>query len=166
MKTLAINYFSIVVLLLITQVSSAQRLPTGSQPFNQQIFEQIKNQHQGTKWLILLWSVDCPPCMKELALVETLRNRKKDLNVVLINVDTYESSGQQRQEILQHFSLTGLSHFYFRDGFEDHSRYLIDPQWFGELPRSYFVDQAGTFHGKSGLVAKTVMEKWLFSDNL
>lgn len=103
--------------------------------------------------------------MKELALVQTLLQQKMDLAVVMINVDSDENSTQQRQDILQQFSLTGLRHFYFRDGFEDHSGYLIDPQWFGELPRSYFVDEAGVLHGKSGLVAKALLEQWLLVDN-
>ena len=185
MKKLITQCMSLVVLLFIAQVSNAQQLPLTSkassseaissegtsaksiseQAFNQQVFQQVKEKYQGTKWLMLLWSVDCPPCMKELALVQALRQTKNDLAVVMINVDSDEGSAQQRQEILQQFNLAGLNHFYFRDGFEDHSRYLIDPQWFGELPRSYFVDEAGTLHGKSGLVAKALLEKWLLADN-
>ncbi|KGJ89713.1 TlpA family protein disulfide reductase [Colwellia psychrerythraea] len=133
------------------------------QVFNQQVFEQLKQKYQGSRWLMLLWSVDCPPCMKELALVKKLQQQKQDLAVVIVNVDSDEESEQQRQAIIKHFELTQLTHLYFRDGFEDHSRYLIDPQWYGELPRSYFIDEAGTFHGKSGLVTKALLDKWLLS---
>jgi len=132
-----------------------------SEAFNSAIYEDIKQKYQGNKWLTLLWSVDCPPCMKELAIVQTLQQQQGELAIVIINVDTYEESGQQRDKILAHFNLASQTNLHFIDGLEDHSRYLIDPQWFGELPRSYFIDEAGTFHGKSGLASKQLLEKWL-----
>jgi hypothetical protein len=101
--------------------------------------------------------------MKELALVKTLQQEKEDLAVVIINVDTGEEHEVQRQEIIAHFQLTQVTQLYFRDGFEAHSRYLIDPQWFGELPRSYFINEAGVFHGKSGLIDKFILSKWLLT---
>lgn len=137
-----------------------------SQAFSSAVYEDIKLKYKDKKWLTLLWSVDCPPCMKELAIVQTLQQEQKlqqqsELPIVIINVDTYEGSTQQRDKILEHFNLTAQINLYFRDGLEDQSRYLIDPQWFGELPRSYFIDEAGTFHGKSGLASKQLFEKWL-----
>jgi len=93
--------------------------------------------------------------------VQTLQQQQSELAIVIINVDTYEDSEQQRDKILAHFNLMSQTNLHFSDGLEDHSRYLIDPQWFGELPRSYFIDEVGTFHGKSGLASKTLLEKWL-----
>jgi hypothetical protein len=103
--------------------------------------------------------------MKGLALVEKLQGRQKDIAVVIINVDTHEDSEKQREKILANFHLTQLTGFFFQEGLADQSRYHTDPQWFGELPRSYFVDEAGTFHGKSGLVSKALLEKWLLSSS-
>lgn len=145
------------------QISNAQRITLQAEPFTQVAFDEIKAKYQGRKWLTLLWSVDCPPCMKELALVQNLQQQKKDIAVVIINVDTYENSEQQRDEILLHFYLTQQKHLYFQENLEDQSRYHIDPQWFGELPRSYFIDEAGIFHGKSGLVSKELLSKWLLT---
>lgn len=135
--------------------------PINSQAFGSGIYEEIKQKYQGKKWLTLLWSVDCPPCMKELAIVQTLQQKQNELAIVIINVDTYEDSEQQRDKIVSHFNLATQTNLHFSDGLEDHSRYLIDPNWFGELPRSYFIDEAGTFHGKSGLASKQLLEKWL-----
>jgi thiol-disulfide isomerase/thioredoxin len=131
-----------------------------SKIFGSAIFEEIKQKYQGKKWLALLWSVDCPPCMKELAIVQALQ-QQGELAIVIINVDTYEDSEQQRDKILAYFNLASQENLHFSDGREDHSRYLIDPHWFGELPRSYFIDEAGTFHGKSGLASKELLEEWL-----
>lgn len=162
------KYFYLIALLFFPQVthaeiSNAEQTNLQVSPFTQTVFEKIKEQYQGKKWLTLLWSVDCPPCMKELALVQKLQQKNKGLAIVIVNVDTHENSKQQRDEILLHFNLAQHKHLYFRDGSEDQSRYYIDPQWFGELPRSYFIDEAGFFHGKSGLVSKTLLEQWLLT---
>lgn len=164
------NAFITIVLLFVTQVSHAkdineQQLRIKPHAFTQVAFNEIKAQYQGKKWLTLLWSVDCPPCMKELALVQKLQQQKKNLAIVIINVDTHENSEQERNDILAHFGLTPLKNLYFREGAEDQTRYQIDPQWFGELPRSYFIDEAGTFHGKSGLVSKALLTRWLLAAN-
>ncbi len=132
-----------------------------SQAFDSAIYKDIKKNYQGKKWLTLLWSVDCPPCMKELAIVQSLQQQQRELAIVIINVDTYEESEQQRDKILAHFNLASQTNLHFSEGLVDQSRYLIDPHWFGELPRSYFIDEAGTFHGKSGLASKQLLEKWL-----
>jgi thiol-disulfide isomerase/thioredoxin len=154
------------VLPAIFQLSHGQQKTTlftglNLQAFEPSLFEEIKQEYQGKKWLTLLWSVDCPPCMKELAIVELLQKKQKDLAIVIINVDTFEESDKQRDQIIMDFNLTEQSHLYFREGFEDQSRYSIDPQWFGELPRSYFIDAAGVSHGKSGLASKALLTKWL-----
>jgi len=132
-----------------------------SAAFNSAIYEEIKKKYHGEKWLTLLWSVDCPPCMKELAIVQSLQQQQRELAIVIINVDTYEESVKQRDKIVTHFNLAAQTNLHFSEGLEDQSRYLIDPHWFGELPRSYFVDETGTFHGKSGLASKQLLEKWL-----
>jgi len=134
-----------------------------SEVFSSAIYQELKQKYQGQKWLILLWSVDCPPCMQELAIVQTIQ-QQGELAIVIINVDTYEDSEQQRDKILAHFNLASQTNLHFSEGLGDQSRYLIDPYWFGELPRSYFIDEAGVFHGKSGLASKQLFEKWLIVD--
>jgi len=153
------------VLLFIAQVSCAEQITLQSelksQAFDSVIYKEAKQKYQGKKWLTLLWSVDCPPCMKELAIVQTLQQQQSELAIVIINVDTFEDSHKQRDKILTHFNLMSQTNLHFSDGLEDQSRYLIDPQWYGELPRSYFIDEAGISHGKSGLASKALLEKWL-----
>lgn len=58
MNKLITQCLALVVLLFISQFSYAQQGLLSEALFNQQAFEQVKAQHQGTKWLILLWSVD------------------------------------------------------------------------------------------------------------
>ncbi|KGK00390.1 TlpA family protein disulfide reductase [Thalassotalea sp. ND16A] len=123
-------------------------------------FEQIKQQHMGRRWLMLLWSVDCPPCFKELKMINNLSQQVKDLAIVIVNTDEQVAAGE-RQQIIDDYQLQRFQHFYFEDGKNDHNRFVIDPTWYGELPRSYFVDANGKFHGKSGLINEAILSKWL-----
>lgn len=171
MNKVILKCFLGLALLISNQANSGTNSPLISSllkltPFTQAAFDEVKGQYQGKKWLTLLWSVDCPPCMKELALIQKLQQKQHHIAVVIINVDTHEGSAQQRNETLMHFDLVKLKHFHFQEGLEDQNRYQIDPQWFGELPRSYFIDEKGTFHGKSGLVSKDLLEKWLLPPKL
>ncbi len=147
--------------LLMSGLAQAEPVDMGSAEFSKARFEQVKQAKIGQKWLALLWSVDCPPCMKELALVQKLQQKQKNLAVVIINTDTEESSEKERADIIKHFKLMNLKNFHFTQGQEAQQRYQVDPQWFGELPRSYFIDEEGSFHGKSGLIAEELLTQWL-----
>ena len=149
--------------LVMSGLAQAERASKGSTAFSKLRFEQVKQEKKGQKWLALLWSVDCPPCMKELALVQKLQQKQQNLAVVIINTDTEESSEQERVDIIKHFNLVNLKNFHFTQGQEAQQRYQVDPQWFGELPRSYFIDEQGKFHGKSGLIAEELLIQWLLT---
>ena len=129
--------------------------------FNKVELETIKKQNKGKKWLMLMWSVDCPPCFKELAIIQKLTQQDENLNIVLINADASDEVIQERMNIIEEFRLNNLVNFHFVDGKVEYSRFIIDSTWFGELPRSYFIDTNGQFHGKSGLVDESLISQWL-----
>lgn len=129
--------------------------------FNKEQLTIVKTQNMGKQWLMLLWSVDCPPCFKELAIIQKLQNQHDDLAVVIINTDANDEINAERVEIIERFELSKFANFHFLDGKGDQSRFLIDSNWFGELPRSYFVQSNGKFHGKSGLVKESILTQWL-----
>jgi len=132
-----------------------------STAFTKVEFEQVKQKYKDKQWLMLLWSVDCPPCFKELAIVQKLNAKLTDLNIILINTDADEETRVERDTIIKQFDLQRIANYHFTDGQSDKSRYLIDPQWYGELPRSYFIQANGKFNGKSGLASESLIEHWL-----
>jgi len=143
-------------LLFGTNVSFAE-----SVAFNKAQLAALKIQNMGKQWLMLLWSVDCPPCFKELAIIQTLKRHHGDLLVVIINTDANDEIKTERKDIIEKFELKDFTNFHFVDGQGDQSRFFIDPNWYGELPRSYFVERNGEFHGKSGLVNQSLLTQWL-----
>jgi len=131
------------------------------QMFNKINFELMKQENLGKQWLMVLWSVDCPACFKELALLEKLHQLQPDIAVIIVNADDNDEIDNERKKVIASYNLSDLSHYYFADAEGDASRYLIDSNWYGELPRSYFVTADGAFHGKSGLIDEQLLKKWL-----
>lgn len=144
-----------------TQVHDPKRFDL--QPFSQDAFIALKQQKLGVRWLMVVWSLDCPACFKELKLIQTLQkaNPNKTLEVIYINADDNDEVEFERKQVLAVYDMQNVENFYFVDGQADKSRYQIDPNWYGELPRSYFVDEQGKFQGKSGLLDEKSISKWL-----
>lgn len=129
--------------------------------FSADAFTRMKQENQGKAWLMLLWSVDCPPCFKELAIIKKMRAEQSDLPIVVVNADDFSDVVEQRHEVIEQFGFNNTTTYYFPEGSASHSRYLIDPTWHGELPRSYFVDKKGQLRGRSGLVNEQHIRQWL-----
>ncbi len=155
---------NIIIILLVSSIVISHPVQA-QQPFSMEAFEQIKSINQGKPWLTVLWSVDCPPCYKELALIQKLRSQYKLYPVIIINVDDTNEVAEQRPEVISQFGLDDLPNYYFKDGQGDKQRYSIDPYWYGELPRSYYIDAKGKFHGKSGLLKEKQLIKMLVINN-
>ncbi|WP_077339032.1 TlpA family protein disulfide reductase [Pseudocolwellia agarivorans] len=130
-------------------------------PFNGDVFNRIKNKNLGKQWLMVLWSVDCPACYKELALIKSLRKENPNIDVIIVNTDGDDEANAESYQVMEKYQLLDITTYFFEEGTADRNRYVIDPTWYGELPRSYFVDTKGTFHGKSGLVEPALLRKWL-----
>lgn len=151
-----INFVVLSWVLFSTSVSFAN-----SVAFDKTQLALVKTQNMGKQWLMLLWSVDCPPCFKELAIIQKLQRQHDDLAVVIINTDANDEINAERKNIIEKFGLSNFTNFHFVDGQGDQSRFFIDPTWYGELPRSYFVESNGEFHGKSGLINQSILMQWL-----
>ncbi len=150
-------------ILLVVCLFFASNINANSIEFSKEQWVKVKKQNMGKQWLILLWSIDCPACFKELAIIQTLQKQHNDLAVVIINTDANDEINEERIEIIEKFELGHFNNFHFADGKGDQSRFFIDPTWYGELPRSYFIESNGKFHGKSGLVKESLLTQWLVS---
>lgn len=135
-----------------------------SKVFSKADFEAIKQEKLGKNWLMVLWSLECPACFKELALLQKLKTTNPEIEIVVINADDSDELHDEREQVLKSYKLSSFPNFYFADGEGDQARYIIDNTWYGELPRSYFVEANGKFHGKSGLVNEKLVRKWLVDE--
>ena len=152
------KYLSVWVVVFLLGFSS---LSCASDEFSSSKFAAFKQQHQGKQWLVLLWSLDCPPCFKELKIIGQLNAQRSDLPVVLINTDDQAGLTEAREKVIEKYGLSQLTQWHFADDGAAKARFVIDPSWYGELPRSYFYRADGSRVGRSGLVDATLLKSWL-----
>jgi hypothetical protein len=109
---------------------------------------------------MVLWSLDCPPCFQELAMLGKLIENYPTFNLVLISTD----SPGDRKEILSVISGKGLATaetWVFSQANSSRLRFEVDRVWYGELPRSYFFDGQQQRRAVSGLLDREEVEGWL-----
>lgn len=131
-------------------------------PLGRGAFEGLVEGRSQEPFLLVLWSTDCPPCLKEFQVFSELRQAGRDLPVVLVSTD-----GLARKDsvvsILQKFGLQDLENWVFADPNSERLRYEIDPSWYGEMPRSYFYAADGSRTGLSGGLKHDQIVAWLDS---
>lgn len=133
------------------------------QPFTATSFAEIKAGYAGQEFLVGLWSVDCPPCLVELDMMGAILEDNPDLPFVLISTDPIEDR-EWAYDFLQDFGLAERPSWMFADSFEERLRFSIDPNWYGELPRSYFFDADHQMHSHSGIMTRELLLQWFGQD--
>lgn len=121
-------------------------------------YRSIERRYVNDTVVMALWSLDCPPCFTELAALGRLRSRDRGPVVVLINTDGVQALPQIRA-VLRQFHLSQEESWVFGAQVKAALRYSIDPDWRGELPRSY-VFQAGRRRSYSGVLDDKVLQRW------
>ena len=134
-----------------------------SDAFSGKALQQLQQQHENKRWLLLMWSLECPPCFKELAAVAKLKSENADIPIVLVNTDDDDSMASEREQVLTSMGLAQVPSYYFPDQRASALRYAIDPRWHGELPRSFFYTRAGQQKGHSGLLKGQQIKSWLLA---
>lgn len=154
MRTALALLFALALSALPPAVSAELKL------FSKGSLQRIVGARSGEPFLLVLWSVDCPPCMKEMGHLKSLRDRFDKRGLVLVSTDGL-ANREAVKERLAHFGLDNFDNWVFADDFPERLRYQIDPNWFGELPRSYFYDAEHQRVGSSGALTPEALRKWL-----
>jgi len=132
--------------------------------FTAESFEEIKASFAGQEFLLGLWSVDCPPCMVEMEFMAELLILNPDIPYVLVSTDPIDQRDYSA-EFLEDVGLGDKESWMFADSFVERLRFSVDPNWYGELPRSYFFDKDHAMQSHSGIVSEELLQDW-FSRSL
>jgi len=132
-KLIQIYLFSIVLLTASISVSSEVLI----RPFISGSFSQILEQRQQKSFVLILWSLDCPSCYKELEMLGKLTQQHSDLDIVLVSTDI-DATQDELQIVLKRYHLNNIESWVFSGDSDERLRFEIDRNWYGELPRSYF----------------------------
>ena len=155
------------ILLLLTPFAAGA---TEDEPRNfiKGSFAEIVTAKVGKPFIVSLWSVDCPPCIRELKLWSELRTDHPEMALVLISTDGVDARTDVNT-LLQKtlFSKTSSTRrnkpesWVFADEFEARLRFEIDPKWYGELPHTIFFSRDHSRQNVSGLLKREQIELWL-----
>ncbi|MCC5871609.1 MAG: TlpA family protein disulfide reductase [Gammaproteobacteria bacterium] len=129
------------------------------QAFGPGTFEEIKAQYAAQTVLVLLWSLDCHHCKEGMAQAGAMRSGQPGLNLVLVNVDGTAATAEI-ERALEGLQLADADNWQFVDAPAPRLRATIDPDWYGELPRSYLIDASGSPRGFSGRVSPALLDYW------
>ena len=120
-------------------------------------YEQIVNQYNKQSFVMVLWSIDCPPCYKELEMLG--REQKQHVfNLVLISTDGTEATNEVTA-VLKKYNLQNVNNWLFKEYSAQQLRYQIDPLWYGELPRSYLFNKTHQRQAVSGVLSSEQLSR-------
>ncbi len=122
--------------------------------------EEITAERNNQSFIVVLWSVNCPPCLEELNHIQQYRNKFSKTSLVLVATDGPQYS-ETVQQILYNNQLAQMDTWNFAGSMPEQLRYVIDPGWYGELPRTYFYDANHRRVAYSGALTQTMLERWL-----
>jgi hypothetical protein len=116
-------------------------------------YKQILAGNANHSFILVVWSIDCTSCLKDMELLSHIHNNRPELKIIMLAADDLSATGKI-QEILQKNRLSDIEHWVFAEENTQKLRFEIDPKWYGEIPRTYFFDKAHRRTGVSGVLSK------------
>lgn len=157
MKRNRLPYLLCTALLTLSPLATAQMKLSD---FKVGSYKAIVAHYQDAAFLLVLWSVDCPPCIEELPTLGKFHQRHPEANLVMVSTDGDYHKDDIQQLIREH-GLDDIQQWVFSGASLQAMRYAIDPAWYGELPRSYFHQNQHQRQVKSGRLDAAVLTAWV-----
>ena len=148
--------WALVFLLCLSAACAAAQ----TKPFVRGSQQAIVAAHQGKPYILALWSLDCVHCREDLEMLGRLQAQYRNLDVVLVATDPPEREAEIAP-VLKHYVLQRAESWMFADDYTERLRYEVDPEWYGELPRTYFFDASGKAIALSGKIQFEPAELWV-----
>jgi len=116
-------------------------------------YQQILTANANQPFMLVIWSVNCSSCLKDMALLSHIHKSRPELKMIMLAADDL-SVTEQIQQILEKNQLSDIDNWVFAEENARKLRFEIDPKWYGELPRTYFFDKTHQRTGISGVLSK------------
>lgn len=130
-------------------------------PFLPATAKALRATHAGRPWVLVLWSVECEPCRRELADWAAWRRQRPDVAVEWVSTDD-PAQAATVERLLAAAGLGGENgrQWIFADDTVERLRHAVDPGWHGELPRTLFYAADGRVSARSGVVDGAWLAAW------
>ncbi|VAX12859.1 hypothetical protein MNBD_GAMMA24-1348 [hydrothermal vent metagenome] len=130
-----------------------KRFTTGS-------YQAILHHYQDKPFVLVLWSLDCPPCYEELEMLANFRKQQPYFNLLLVSIDGVEAKAEA-QDRLYNLGLLSVENWIFTEAVSPQLLDQIDPSWYGVVPRSYLFDASHDRQAITGLLRIETLQAWL-----
>jgi thiol-disulfide isomerase/thioredoxin len=131
----------------------------GLQPFGTDDMRTIERRYNNQQFIVALWSLTCPPCLEELETLARWQDSHPNVPLVLINTDPLENAEAATAKLAE-VELEDADNWMFGDSFIEKLRHAVDPNWRGELPRSYLYGKTER-SAVSGKLTYEQLQAWL-----
>ncbi len=126
--------------------------------FDSDSYQAIVEAHRGEPFLLVFWSLECPPCYKELQMLGEA-GAGEAFAAVFVSTDG-PAEEARITETMQRFGLERAESWVF-DGNPPQLRFSIDRTWYGELPKSYLFDASHQRKAITGLLERAAIDPLL-----
>jgi thiol-disulfide isomerase/thioredoxin len=148
------------LLMLLLLVSGSGAAGGALREFVPGSYQAILDARQGKPLILLFWSLDCPPCHRELSILGSMVAERPELPLVLVSTDG-AGMGREVTALLKEKGLSAVESWLYADDFAQRLRFEVDRNWYGELPRSYLFDGAHNRRATSGVFDEGTLRSWL-----
>ena len=107
-------------------------------PFDAGSYQKILENNANKPFLFIIWSITCSSCLKEMPLIGAINQKNPQLKIIMLATDDI-SEVDQIQAILKKNSLSDVESWSYASENTQKLQFEIDPKWYGELPRTYFL---------------------------
>ncbi len=146
-------FLSGLLLALALSANTVKAESINLKPFTIGSYQQIVSSNVKKPFMLAIWSITCPSCIKDMAVLQTVHKAHPELKIVMLSTDDISETAEARK-ILESNKLSDIEHWIYAEENTQKLQFEIDPKWYGELPRTYFFDKAGQPEGVSGVLSK------------
>ena len=147
------TFFSAFILFFVLLTNFAGADQTELKPFGAGSYQKILASNSHKPFLLIVWSITCSSCLKEMPLISDIHQKNPALTIVMLAADDI-SEADQIQMILRKNKLSDVENWSYADENTQKLQFEIDPKWYGELPRTYFFDKEHQREGISGVLSE------------
>jgi thiol-disulfide isomerase/thioredoxin len=140
------------LILMLSGASAVISEELAIKPFKSGSYQAILAANANQPFLLAIWSVDCPSCLKDMDVLSKIHDKRPNLKIVMLATDEAEALPEVWRIIAAH-KLTSIENWAFASDNPEKLRYEIDPAWYGELPRTYFFNATHQREAKSGALS-------------
>ena len=118
--------------------------PTQVEAIDSEQFAAVLEAHKGKVVLVNLWATWCIPCVQELPEIDLLQTRFRDRGLVVLAV-SFDKPEKLDPDVREFFAEKAPNLVSYLQTEEDEYDFVsvLDPEWIGGLPTSFFIDREG-----------------------